>query len=259
MAEPSRAPTVVMPEPQGSGPAAAIGWRQEFVRAYVEHAGDRPASERLTVRWPTLVTVSALVCVGALVVGIFWSLVRPLPDKPPAQAAPPNGVLAPGAPTTWSTVAGWDCVAAPDHGFEAAGRTAEWRTVGTGGWNGDNCHGTYATVPPPATKQTKAGAESVTWWFAPPKGMNTCAVSVYVPEGDYHPANRARYAMTPGRGGTPYANFTFDQKAHAGTWAPAGTFPVHQNKIAIALDLSGSAGVKGSRIALAQMKVACET
>lgn len=74
-----RGPTaVVMP---GSGvrtPSAAIAQRSEFVRAFVEYAGDKPASERLTVRWPTLITVTALVAVGAVVVGIFWNLIDPL-------------------------------------------------------------------------------------------------------------------------------------------------------------------------------------
>ncbi|MGW0435125.1 hypothetical protein ACWDV4_21620 [Micromonospora sp. NPDC003197] len=252
--------SVVMPTPDDAGASAAIAQRSEFVRAFVEHAGDPPASERFTVRWPTLITVSALVCLAAFVVGVFWGLLRPLPDaeKEAARrvAAGPNGSPSAGAPTSWTAVAGWDCAAASDHGFDAQGRSAGWQTMPSGGWTGDGCHGTFATLPIP-NKDQDAASQSATWWFTPPPGMNSCQVSIHVPGADYRPAQTVRYAMRAGGTGTPYAVFTVDQAANLGKWVNVGSYPVHQNQIAISLDLASATGARDSRIVLAQIKVHC--
>ncbi|GAB2943616.1 hypothetical protein GCM10027280_35330 [Micromonospora polyrhachis] len=252
--------SVVMPTPDEASAPAAIAQRSEFVRAFVEHAGDPPASERLTVRWPTLITVSALVCLGTLVVGVFWGLLRPMPDaeKEAARraASGPNGAPSAGAPTTWTAVAGWDCAAATDRGFDAQGRSAGWQTMPSGGWAGDGCHGTFAILPIPDKKENGT-PQSANWWFTPPSGMNSCRVSIHVPGAGYPSAKTVRYSMRAGGNGTPYAVFTVNQAENLGKWVDVGSYPVHQNQIAISLDPTDASGARASRVVLGQIRVHC--
>ncbi|MET7962662.1 hypothetical protein [Micromonospora zamorensis] len=230
--------------------------RSQFVRAFVEHAAERPASERMTVRLPTLITVTALVAVGAVVVGVFWNLLKPMS---PAQKAAFKGTApASSAPSAagFTAVAGWDCEARADRGFDAQGRTAQWRTVGTGGWKQDGCRGTFATLPLPAGEQT--GAQTSTWSFSTGEGVTSCQVSVYVPAVPGTTlADRVKYTITTGTSGTAYANFTIDQHKAAGTWVGAGTFPVNRNQIAVRLDAKDASGAKQARVVLAQTRVNC--
>ncbi|MET8118548.1 hypothetical protein [Micromonospora sp. NPDC005189] len=234
-----------------------LSQRSQFVRAFVEHAAARPASERMTVRLPTLITVTALVAVGAVVVGVFWNLLKPISPaqkaafkgKAPASSAPPPV-------TGFTAVAGWDCEARADRGFDAQGRTGEWRTIGAGGWKEDGCRGTSATLPLPTAEQT--GAQTSTWSFSTGERITSCQVSVYVPAVPGTTlANRVKYTITTGTSGTAYANFTIDQHKAAGTWVGAGTFPVNRNQIAVRLDAKDASGAKQARIVLAQTRVNC--
>jgi hypothetical protein len=231
--------------------------RGQFVRAFVEHAAARPASERMTVRLPTLITVTALVAAGAVVVGVFWNLVKPMS---PAQKAAAKGKApasaAPRPVVGFTAVTGWDCEAGADRGFEAQGRTGQWRTVGTGGWTRDGCHGTFATLPLPTAAQ--AGSQRSTWSFRTTAGVTSCQVSAYLPAvTGARLADHVKYTITTGTSGTPYANFTLDQSQAAGSWLSAGTFPVHQNQIAVRLDAKETTGAAQARIVLAQMRVTC--
>ncbi|MFI5935007.1 hypothetical protein [Actinoplanes sp. NPDC051494] len=237
--------------------SAALSRRSEYVRAFVEHAAARPASERATVRLPTLITVTALVAVGAVVVGVFWNLIKPMSaaqkaafkGKAPASASAPPVV-------GFDAVAGWDCETSADRGFAAQGRTGQWRTIGTGGWKQDGCHGTFETLPLPSKEET--ATQAATWSFTTGKEIRSCQVSVYVPQAPGTTlADRAEYTITTGTSGTPYANFTLDQRKAAGTWVKAGTFPVHQNQIAVRLDAKDVTGVRQARIVFAQMRVNC--
>ncbi|GGK78716.1 hypothetical protein GCM10012284_10760 [Mangrovihabitans endophyticus] len=247
--------TVLMPSTRSDDASAAITQRSEFVRAYVEHAGARAASERLTVRWPTLITVTALVSVGALVVGIFWSLI----DPPETSAAPAATAKPSAAPSSWTAVAGWDCATGADRGFSAQGRTGDWRTAPAGGWSQDGCHGTYETVPTASAGSTGSSGQSGTWWFAPPVGLDHCRISAFVPapSSTSRPVAQARYAVLAGSGADAYATFGLDQRAGTGRWTEVGSFPVHEQKIAVRLDAAGNTGAAGSRLAMAQMKVTC--
>jgi hypothetical protein len=254
----NRGGTVVMVTSDAPGAPGAIAHRSEFVRAFVEHAGARPASERIMVRWPTLMTVTALVAVGTLVVGIFWSLVSPAKDpRKQAAAQAPNGVPSAGTPSTWTAVAGWDCTAAPDHGFEATGRAADWRTVMTGGWNKDDCRGAFQSIPVPAANDDKGSQQAASWWFTPPVGINSCRISVYVPVGGGRLASAVKYSVSANAGGTPYGRFTTNQARNASRWVDAGTYPVQQNRIAVAMSPVDTEAATSTRIALAQMKVNC--
>ncbi|GAA0587430.1 hypothetical protein GCM10010172_85690 [Paractinoplanes ferrugineus] len=211
----------------------------------------------MTVRLPTLITVTALVAVGAVVVGVFWNLVKPMSPaqkaafkgRAPATSAPPPVV-------GFNAVTGWDCEAGADRGFEARGRTGQWRTIGAGGWKQDGCHGTFETLPLPAAAQP--GSQTSTWSFRTGKGITSCQVGVYVPAvPETRLADHVKYTITTGTSGTPYANFVLDQSRTAGTWASAGTFPVHQNQIAVRLDAKDAAGPGEARIVLAQVRVNC--
>jgi hypothetical protein len=243
--------------------AAAMAQRGEFIRAFVEHAGDRPASERLTVKAPTLITVTAVTAATAIVIGVFWSMIKPLPAEKKAAAKAPAATASP--TDRYIAVAGWDCGTADDRGFDAQGRTSAWRTVAVGGWSQDGCHGTFETLP--MTEPGKGGIDhpqAVLWWFSPGAAAK-CQINVFVPrmepgadgvEGAHAP-HAAHYSVLAGRSGTSYADFTVDQAANAGEWVSAGSFPVHNNGISVRLTGEGDAKEAGSRLGVAQMKVDC--
>ncbi|WP_422747563.1 hypothetical protein [Micromonospora sp. WMMD1219] len=235
----------------------ALSRRSQFVRAFVEHAAARPASERATVRLPTLITVTALVAVGAVVVGVFWNLVKPMSAAEKAAfKGKSSASSAPRPAEPFNAVAGWDCEARADRGFEAQGRTGQWRTIGTGGWRQDGCRGTFATLPLPVGQRTPA--QTSTWSFSTGERTTSCQVGIYVPEVPGATlADRVKYTITAGGAGTPYANFTVDQHKAAGTWFDAGTFPVNRNEIAVRLDAKDASGVEQAQIVLAQVRVNC--
>ena len=247
-------PPVVMPPRDTGNPSADLEQRNSFVRAFVEYAAEVPASERLTVRWPTLMTVTALVAVGAVVVGVFWSLIHPLR---PGEQGPQGQKVKPPAPkvVNWASVAGWDCAAAADRGFTAEGRDGDWRTASTGGWTQDGCHGTYAVVPLEVMRE-KGSRRSARWWFKPPKEARTCRIAVHVPAAPgIVPTGTVGYSVS-GSGGAVYANFTIDVSRQAGAWVEAGSFPV-QNELTVSLDAAKSRGRSDGRLLLGQMKADC--
>jgi hypothetical protein len=104
-------------------------------------------------------TVTALAAVGAIVVGVFWTLIHPL--KPgETRNGTPSGVVRPKGPVkNWAGVAGWDCAAAADRGFDAQGRNEQWRTQPSAAWRQDGCHGTIATLPMSVAKSTLLRAD----------------------------------------------------------------------------------------------------
>jgi len=253
-----------MSGPEVANASTALSQRNEFVRAFVEHAAEKPASERMMVRWPTLITVSAVAAVAAVVVGVFWSLIKPL--KPGEKLKGPDGsVMAKPLPKPkhWSGVAGWDCTAAADRGFEAQGRNGDWRRMNLGGWAQDGCRGTYTIAPVLTGDDAKRQAQTAVWWFGA-AGMKTCRISVYVPPaGSVTPsadlATKASYSVMAGDGGTSYADFTVNQSTAGenGGWTPVGAFPVHDGRLSVRLNPTGNAK-PGSWLAMAQMKVDCD-
>ncbi len=242
-----------MTDPSDEARRQAMALRGEFVSAFVEHVGPRPASERMGVRLPAVLVVAALAAAGSVVVGVFWHLIRP--TKP----AVPNAGAAAAARTTYAAVAGWDCVAANDHGFEAQGRSAAWRTVPSGGWRGDGCHGTYESIPMSGKAGVDDSAQYARWWFTPTSG--TCGVSVYipdVPEGSPEAAGSAvHFAVSTGRGDPPYAEFVVDQTGQRGQWATAGSFPVKDKEFVVTITDRGVPKRPGDRIAVTQVRIAC--
>jgi hypothetical protein len=227
-------------EPAETPARRAVRRRSEFVAAFVEHAGPVPASERRTVTLPTLITIT-------VIVGVFWGLIKG--DSSSAKPPPPS----------YSAFAGWGCTGATDHGFEAHGRTPQWRTVAQGGWSGDGCNSTFETIPLSGKAGKDIAGQYVLWWFVPTTG-GQCRVQVYVPKGTtpadtWAPA--VHFAVLAGRTGTSYAEFTVDQSANAGRWADGGTFPLHGSELTLRLADRGVPQRATDRIAVSAVRVTC--
>ncbi len=227
----------------------ALRLRSEFVSAFVEHAGPVPASERRTVTLPTLITVTAVVSLITVVVGVFWSLVEPAEPENAAAASAPKYVA----------VAGWGCTEATDHGFEAHGRTAGWRTVASGGWASDGCRSTFETIPMSGKAGADLAGQYADWWFTPSAGSQ-CLIQVYVPKTGSPAdtaATAAHYEVIAGRTGEAFATFTIDQSRNGGRWVDAGSFPPHGSEFAVKLTDRGVPAKSGDRIAVSALRVTC--
>jgi hypothetical protein len=228
-------------------PHETVANRSEFVRAFVEHAGSRPLSERFTVRWPTLVTVAGLSAVVALVVGIFIGLIGN-----ERKATKGKGVI------VYTAVAGWGCTATAGHGFEAVGRTADWGVLPNGGWGADQCHGSFGTIPVSGKRDVEDPKQMATWHFTP--GANRrCDVRVFVPRpepSDSAPnlTSTATYTVLSGDGSVD-GTFTVDQRANPGSWARGGSISTHDKAMVVRLSNRGAPA--SDRVALTQVKVSC--
>lgn len=228
--------------------------RREFVRAYAEHVWAHPGSERPTARLLTVAIVLTIVTVMTVLVGVGLELV--FPSMPPATAVP---LRTPPA-TVYTAVSGWDCAGAGDRGFEITGRTAEWRTVATGGWAEDGCHGTFEAIPLSGNDSQETPGQAAVWWFVPGPGYARCELAIYVPKpvrAQDAAATRATYAIRAGRGGGPVGEFVVDQTAMAGKWVSAGTFPSGPEGLAIRIGNRGAPASGDVRLALAQARITC--
>jgi hypothetical protein len=237
-------------EPAETPARRAVRRRSEFVAAFVEHAGPVPASERRTVSLPTLITVTAVVSLLTVVVGVFWSLIKGNSTSASAKTA---------AAPSYSAFAGWGCTGATDHGFEAHGRTKQWLTVAQGGWSGNGCNSTFETIPMSGKATTDIGEQYVQWWFVPATG-GQCRVQVYVPKSTSTTdagATAVHFAVMAGRTGATYADFTIDESANAGQWVDGGSFPLHGGELAVRLTDRGVPQHKGDRIAISAVRVTC--
>jgi hypothetical protein len=227
----------------------AVRQRGEFVSAFVEHAGPVPASERRTVTLPTLITVTAVVSLITVIVGVFWNLVKPAKNPSAAAASAPKYVA----------VAGWGCTEASDHGFEAHGRNSQWRTVPAGGWSADGCRSTFETIPMSGKAGSDTSGQYVVWWFTPNAGAQ-CLIQVYVPKTGSPvdtAATAAHYEVIAGRTGDAFADFTVDQSRNGGQWVNGGSFPPHGSEFAVKLTDRGAPAKKGGRIAVSALRVTC--
>ncbi|WP_345626209.1 hypothetical protein [Rugosimonospora acidiphila] len=239
-------------EPAETPARRAVRRRTEFVSAFVEHAGPVPASERRSVTLPTLITVTAVVSLLTVVAGVFWNIVKPV------SAGAVTASSSAGA-AVYTAVAGWDCTGATDHGFEAIGRSAQWRTVAEGGWSASGCRSTFETIPMSGKATTDDNAQYVQWWFVPTTGSQ-CRVELYVPRSTTAAdtgATAVHYAVMAGRAGAAYADFTIDQSSSGGQWVAAGTFPLRGSEFAVRLTDRGVPAKPGDRIAISALRVTC--
>jgi len=240
-------------EPAETPARRAVRLRNEFVSAFVEHAGPVPASERRSVSLPTLITVTAVVSLLAVVAGVFWSLLKPGTAGAAATSTSASAAV------QYAGVAGWGCTDATDRGFEAAGRTAQWRTVAEGGWSANGCRSTFETIPMSGKAGTDNTKQYAQWWFVPTTG-NQCRVEIYVPRSAAATdtgAAAVHYAVMAGRTGAVYAEFTIDQASNTGKWLDAGTFPMHGNEFAVRLTDRGVPAKAADRIAISALRVTC--
>jgi hypothetical protein len=221
--------------------------RAEFVTAFTEHAGAKPASERLKASFPMLLTTTAAVIAAVVVAGIFWRLV-----KPPAATTPDPA-------RAYVAVAGWGCTGTTDHGFEAVGRTRQWLTIESGGWTQDGCRGTFETIPMTGNAKVDDVKQFAQWWFQP-AGAGQCRVQVYVPRGPAasdSAATDVSYSVLAGRDGAGYADFTVNQSQATGGWVDAGTFPVRASEFVVRINDRGVPRNAADRIAIAQLRAIC--
>ena len=219
----------------------AVQWRSDFVAAFVEHAGPKPASDRLSVRLPTLITVTAVCVLISVVVGVFWQLVSPRP-KPGAASAP-----------GYTAVAGWGCDITGDRGFDVHGRTDRWRTVAGGGWAEDGCRGPFQTMP------IGNDAEQYAQWWFNPSSSGQCRLEVYVPrdpDGTGTWVTSVRYEVLAGRGGAGYAEFEVNQAQNTGRWVDVGAFPLRNNELAVRVT-TRAAGQADALLAVSAVRATC--
>ncbi|MEU0156222.1 hypothetical protein [Micromonospora fulviviridis] len=237
----------------GTEPPARQRW--DFVGAFVEHSWTRPGTERSAARPHVLLITATLAAVLALGAGIILQLIRPIkltasPSAPPSSASATVG---------FSAVAGWDCPATATSGFEATGRQASWRTVATGGWAQDGCHGTFEVMPMSASTGSDRDGPSVVWWFVP-QAATKCAVSVYAPKENppsYRAARSVQFYVLAGRSGQRFAQFVVDQGAKPGSWVEVGTYPTTSNGIAVLMVSKGQPPTADTMLAITQVKVTC--
>jgi Cleaved Adhesin Domain len=238
-------------EPAETPARRAVRRRSEFVAAFVEHAGPVPVSERRTVTLPTLITVTAIVSLTTVIAGVFWSLIKG--DSTSSSAGKST------ATPSYSEFAGWGCAGASDHGFEAHGRTKQWRTVAEGGWSGNGCNSTFETIPMSGKAAADTGRQFVQWWFVPTTG-GQCKVQVYVPKSTSQSdtgATAVHFAVMAGRTGAAYADFTIDEAGNTGRWVDGGSFPPHGSELAVRLTDRGVPQRAGDRIAISAVRVTC--
>jgi hypothetical protein len=198
--------------------------------------------------------VTTVAAVLALAAGVVLQLIFPIKLTPAVASTP----AAPGG-STYTGVAGWDCPATATAGFEAAGRQASWRTIATGGWAQDGCHGTFQVMPYTGSATASANDPSAVWWFVP-RPATRCRMSVYVPDeqpATYRPAGSAQFYLMAGRGGQRFAQFTLDQSVKRGSWVEVGTYSVSPNGIAVLMVGQGLAASPDTMLAITQVRAAC--
>jgi hypothetical protein len=226
--------------------------RQELVKTIIEQSWARPDALRPTARPHVVLMVTVGAAVAAVAVGALVQLVHPT-----RSAA---GSLPRSATVSFAAVTGWDCDSGADYGFVAEGSTAKWHTAASGGWALDGCHGQFESMPMTGSKTADNPDQFAQWWFDPPATTATCAVSVFrpaPPEAQDSAATSARFFVLDGLDGSPFAGFTLNETSDPGSWAPAGSFAVGQNGIAVELVDRGVPPFAGAQLAITQVKVIC--
>ncbi|EME62740.1 hypothetical protein [Amycolatopsis decaplanina] len=194
----------------------------------------------------------------------------PAPGPQQHQAAPPaqqpQGPSAPVAKTvTYEGMAGRGCGAGT--GFTGVGAYSD----GKAGWvnHGDGGCGTSFVSMPMSGDANKDDASAYGLWTfnTGPVTAGSCAVSVFVPNGDVTVAGGSpsvyrvfdRFAVDKG---TPVGTFQVDQIGNRGRWVNVGTFRINGAKLAVQLlsrgrDWSGSTKTYAHHAA-AMVKAKCQ-
>lgn len=167
---------------------------------------------------------------------------------PPSAGASAGARAGAGAPAS-SKAAPYVSVSAPgctaggasyqEHGRYSDGSNGWW-TVGSGGWTGNGCPGSFTDVPMSGETQKDDPTAYVVWGFHVPSGTQRCTVSMYVPSSGRPrdvASSRAHYRVLSGTGAdSPTIDQAdLDQKNHQGSWQGVGTYDVRGGVIGIEL------------------------
>ncbi|MEU2791861.1 hypothetical protein [Streptomyces sp. NPDC007100] len=198
----------------------------------------------------------------------------PTPEKknsPAPEAKKPSDqprVAGANAKVTYEGIAGPGCPTPPRGGFQEQGAYNDggkgWYGLTGGSTRDGGCSGQFTSVPMSGDKNKDAQSR-VMWWWEPGPESRSCQISVYVPKGPSDPdvagAPTTYHVLTdPFNRDSKYASFTIDQVGHRGSWQPAGTFEVRQNKIGVKLLDRGdnhSPGRDRAHHAAGAIKVTC--
>ncbi|MEU3574124.1 hypothetical protein AB0E96_37820, partial [Kitasatospora sp. NPDC036755] len=168
---------------------------------------------------------------------------QPAPNQPaPNQPAPPAAAKPP-APVT--VIAGPYCSNGGQYktnGWFDQGDSG-WRN-NSGGYSGDGCNGTYASMPMSGDANKDDGGNSVVWTFTVDK-VSSCTLSVYIPgSGNVKQVGGNPSYYTVQSGGGQVGSFSINQTASRGSWVNQGPFtyrgPISLTLHSRGLDWSGS-------------------
>jgi hypothetical protein len=231
--------------------------RRDLVQALTDQTWVRPEMDRPVARPHVTVLITVATVVLAVLAGVVLQVVWPV------KLARADGPAAP-VPTRvtahhYAAIAGWDCTSGTSHGFRASGRNADWYTVGSGGWLGDGCDGTYEAVPMSGDPAKDDPGQSAVWWFSPGAAIHQCALEVYLPGPGSTGvgAAAARYSVLADQSGPALAEVTVDQGPGHGGWHRVGVFPVNQGTIAVQLGNRGKPATTTARLAVTQVRATC--
>ncbi|MFJ2879953.1 hypothetical protein ACIPJN_20370 [Streptomyces sp. NPDC086796] len=181
----------------------------------------------------------------------------------PAKTTPQSNVV-------YTGVAGRGCPTPAGGGYQQdhffTDGSAGWYTPSSGGWTGNGCNGSYASIPMSGSTTTDM-QNRVKWWWKPGSRARTCQISVYVPNNSsvqYVGGHPTKYhvLVNANDASSMYSSFTLNQTAHRGQWVDAGTFPMKGSTIGVKLLDRGDDWSKGwekAHHAAAQMKVTCRS
>ncbi|MEE1743154.1 MULTISPECIES: hypothetical protein [unclassified Streptomyces] len=181
----------------------------------------------------------------------------------PAKTTPQSNVV-------YTGLAGRGCPTPAGGGYQQdhffTDGSAGWYTPSSGGWTGNGCNGSYASIPMSGSTTTDM-QNRVKWWWKPGSRARTCQISVYVPNNgsvQYVGGHPTKYhvLVNANDASSMYSSFTLNQTAHRGQWVDAGTFPMKGSTIGVKLLDRGDDWSKGwekAHHAAAQMKVTCRS
>ncbi|MGW7362851.1 hypothetical protein ACWGI8_05330 [Streptomyces sp. NPDC054841] len=168
------------------------------------------------------------------------------PSSGKSVVVPPARTRGPVKPPTFLGVAGYGCGSRGSTGYLAVGRYSSgrdgWYGVGSGGYHGDGCNGTFDAMPMSGIAGRDDPAAYTEWWFKVGRASKHCSVRVYIPTADSAAVAGAPafYTIRNGvKSDTFYASFSLNQASNQGRWLGAGIHPVKGDTFVIRLHNRG--------------------
>ncbi|MFD8784082.1 hypothetical protein [Kitasatospora sp. NPDC059599] len=188
---------------------------------------------------------------------------QPAPTQPaPNQPVPPPAGSPTSAPPAAKQPAPVTAIAGP---YCGGYRTVGWYDDGdkgwrnnSGGYTGDGCNGTYASMPMSGDANDDK-SNSVVWTFTLDK-VTSCTLAVYIPaSGNVKQVGGNPSYYTVQSGGGQVGSFSINQTASLGSWVTKGPFP-YRGPIALTLHSRGvdwTSGAKGAHHAASAVRATC--